>query len=442
MDNGLTAFFKKNNLKLNNKSIVIAISTGVDSMVLLTQFLEIKDIYNLNIICAHVNHMKREQSIIEEKYIIDFCHNNNLKYYIKRLETLSEEENFQSEARNERYLFFDEIIKTENADYLALAHHANDNMETIMMRILRGSNLLGYAGISPIIKKNNYLLIRPLFDILKEEIIDYASKKNIVYFEDETNNQDYYTRNKIRHEVIPPMFMICEDANSKFLDFAFNIRGAWKIVEERVLDFIKKNIRIDKDIEFNKNSFLKTDKYLQVEILFKLLKKYNLSKDVILEIIALINSRKANIKSYIVNTFTFYKEYNNILIKDGLIEPLNICLVIDDFSKQYQYDNIKVICQPFESKNILKSDEICYNTNMLPVILRSRRPGDKIKLSAGEKKVKDLLIDEKIGISKRERILILEDKNQKILAVIGLKKSVYLTEIKDCNIVLKIKTGE
>ncbi|MDD2681731.1 MAG: ATP-binding protein, partial [Bacilli bacterium] len=73
MDNDLTAFFKKNNLKLNNKSIVIAISTGVDSMVLLTQFLEIKDIYNLNIICAHVNHMKREQSIIEEKYIIDFC---------------------------------------------------------------------------------------------------------------------------------------------------------------------------------------------------------------------------------------------------------------------------------------------------------------------------------------------------------------------------------
>lgn len=442
MKNKVIAFFKDNNLKLNNKSIVVATSTGVDSMVLLNLFLDIKDDYNLNVICVHVNHLIRPQSSKEEKYIIDFCKKKNIKYYIKRLEEISVDENFQAAARKERYLFFGEIVLQENADYLALAHHANDNMETIMMRMLRGSNLLGYSGINPIIQRKNYLVIRPLLEILKDDIVNYSDIYNIIYYEDETNFEDYYTRNKIRHEVIPPLFAISEDANIKYNEFAKNIRGAWKIVEEKVSEFIIEFVHIDKDIVFDKKYFLKVDKYLQIEILFKLLKKYNLSKDVVEEIISLIVSKKANIKSFISNSFTFYKEYNKILIKEGLIKPLKMHLEIKEVNKKYYCDNITVICQSIECKNVLKSDEICYNTNMLPVILRSRKPGDKIKLTAGEKKVKDLLIDEKIGISKREKILILEDKNQKILAIIGLKKSFYLKEIKDCDIVLKIHTGE
>ncbi|HHX78145.1 MAG TPA: tRNA lysidine(34) synthetase TilS [Acholeplasmataceae bacterium] len=442
MENVIINFFKENKLKLNNKSVVVATSTGVDSMVLLNLFLKLKKQYVLNVICAHVNHLKRTQSMEEEKYIVSFCEKNNIKYYIKRLNDIDDDENFQSEARNERYLFFDEIIKIENAEYLALAHHANDNMETIMMRILRGSNLLGYSGINPIIKRNNYLVIRPLLEILKETIVNYADKEEITYFEDETNYEDYYTRNKIRHEVIPPIFAIKDDANIKFKEFANNIKGAWKLVEEKVDEYVNNYVSINNDIEFSKKSFLANDVFLQIEILFAVLKKYNLSKEAIKEIISLINSNKANIKSFIGNSFTFYKEYNNIIIKEGLIEPTNIHLVIDCVNKHYYCDNISVFCQSIECKNVLKSNEICYNINMLPVTLRSRKPGDKIKLTAGEKKVKDLLIDEKIGISKREKILILEDKNQKILAVIGLKKSFYLKEIKDCNIVLKINTGE
>lgn len=442
MKENIITVFKENKLKLKNKTIVVATSAGVDSMVLLNLFLELREKYKLNVVCAHVNHLKRAQSMVEEKFIVEFCEKNDLKCYLKRLEDIKEDENFQAEARSERYLFFDEVVKSEKADYLSLAHHANDNMETIMMRILRGSNLLGYSGISLVMMRKTYLVVRPLLGVLKEQIINYATSNGIIYFEDESNHENYYTRNKIRHDIIPSIFKVSSDANKKFDDFAFNIKGAWKIVEEKVLEFIKENVNSEKDIQFSKDDFLKVDKYLQIEILFKLLKKYNLSKDTIEEIISLVESNKANIKSFIVNRFTFYKEYNDIIIKDEIVNPLNVQIEIKEANKQYHCDNISAICQSIASINMLKDEAICYNTNMLPVFLRSRKPGDKIKLSAGEKKVKDLLIDEKIGISKREQILILEDKNKKILAIIGLKKSLYLREIKDCDIVLKINTGE
>ena len=170
MDKVIIDFFSRNNLDLANKTIVIAVSTGVDSMALFHAFLSLKEKYNLRLEVAHVNHMVRCESMLEEEYIKNYCMQNNIGFHLMHLK-LNPSLNFQSYARSERYKFFDEVVKKTNAEYLALAHHAIDNMETILMRILRGSSLKGYAGIREVVNKENYLIIRPFLNILKNDII-------------------------------------------------------------------------------------------------------------------------------------------------------------------------------------------------------------------------------------------------------------------------------
>ena len=193
--------------QLNNKTIVLACSTGIDSMVLLNLLLNYTK--NSKIIISHINHQKRTQSTLEEEYIKKYCLEKGLKCYVKVLPHY-EESNFQEWARDQRYQFFDEIMEKENADYLITAHHADDNLETIIMRLLKSSSLKGYAGIEELTKKENYYIFRPLLENSKKEIMEYAVKNNIFYYQDDSNYSDDYTRNRIRKYIIYMVHMALE----------------------------------------------------------------------------------------------------------------------------------------------------------------------------------------------------------------------------------------
>ena len=162
LDNTLYYFFKSQNIDYLNKTFVLCISTGIDSSVLLDLFMKFKSTNNINIIVCHVNHHRRKESEEEEEYIRSFCLENNIKLYVKELYFEDDTINFQAKARDLRYEFFDEVMKSEKADYLVLAHHGDDNLETILMRMTRGSSLIGYSGILACFEKNGYSVIRPL----------------------------------------------------------------------------------------------------------------------------------------------------------------------------------------------------------------------------------------------------------------------------------------
>ncbi|HBP25612.1 MAG TPA: tRNA lysidine(34) synthetase TilS, partial [Acholeplasmatales bacterium] len=149
MKSKIIAFFEEHHLDLSKKTIVAGVSTGVDSMVLLHALLGLRGEYDLKIHVAHFNHQKREQSKEEERYIREFCARENLPCHVKKMKE-TEYDNFQAEARKQRYEFFTEVGAEVGADYLALAHHAGDNIETMLMRIMRGSNLKGYAGMEAV----------------------------------------------------------------------------------------------------------------------------------------------------------------------------------------------------------------------------------------------------------------------------------------------------
>ena len=229
-------------LKLNNEKAVVTCSCGIDSATLLD--LVLKAIPCENVIVAHVNHNKRKESIIEQEYIESFCMEKNLKLEVLTLPKESNG-NFQEWARNKRYEFFEDVAKKNSAKYILLAHHANDNLETILMRIMKTSSLKGYAGMEKCTIQNGVYIYRPLLNTPKEEIENYAKENNIKYFEDSSNAKDDYTRNRIRHHIVP---LLQEENPSLFESiskYSQTLLSANKLLEKVKVEFIENKVSVN-----------------------------------------------------------------------------------------------------------------------------------------------------------------------------------------------------
>lgn len=191
------------NLIEKNDSIVVGVSGGPDSMTLLSILLKLKEEFNLKIYVAHVNHMLRENAIKDEEYVKEFCEKNNIEMFIKKanISEIAKKEKIGLEeaGRNARYNFFEEILKNTESNKIAIAHNLNDKVETIIMNTLRGSGVSGLKGIEP--KRKKY--IRPLIEIERHEIEKYCIENEINPRHDESNDNNTYTRNKIRNIIIP-----------------------------------------------------------------------------------------------------------------------------------------------------------------------------------------------------------------------------------------------
>lgn len=193
----------KYNLIKSGDSIVLGVSGGPDSICMLHILIKLKEKLNFNIYVAHINHMIRPEAIDEEKYVQDFCKKNNIECFVKRenvLEIAKQKKIGTEEAgRFVRYDFFDEILKKTDSNKIATAHNLNDKIETIIMNILRGSSISGLKGI----ESNRGNNIRPLIECQRYEIEQYCKSENLAPKYDKSNEENIYTRNKIRNVVIP-----------------------------------------------------------------------------------------------------------------------------------------------------------------------------------------------------------------------------------------------
>lgn len=412
------------NFKLNDK-IVVGCSTGPDSMALVDMLLKIREKYNLSIIVAHVNHNVREESYEEADFLKSYCFSNKLIYESMIIEEYGDD-NFHNEARNIRYNFFENLVHKYNADYLMTAHHGDDLIETIMMRIVRGSNLNGYAGFKSIVDMDGYKIVRPLIRFTKQELEEYDLENNIKYFIDSSNDKDKYTRNRYRKNLIP--FLKQEESLShlKFLKFSNLLSDASRFID-KVRDKTIKKVMEDEKIVIDK--FLEEDQFIQKEILYYLLSEFY-QDDLILVgdkhieiLLELINKKKSNAFINLPNDVKAKKNYNYFyltretnMLSSYEIEFDNYVLLpnkhyiekIEDIN-----DNSNNICR-------LDSSEIT-----LPLIVRSRRIGDKIKVKGlnGTKKVKDIFIDKKISLNNRDIWPIVLDSQGVVVWIPGIKKS-------------------
>lgn len=196
---------KENNLINEGDKIVIGVSGGSDSITLLYLLNKYKEKFKIKLYVCHINHMIREDSTIDEQYVENMCKKMNVPFYKKRVqvEQIAKKNKMGTEeaGRIIRYEFFREIAKKENANKIAIAHNMNDNAETMLLNLIRGSGLSGLEGITP--KENN--IIRPLINSKKTDINNFCKENNIEYKIDSTNKQNIYRRNIIRNEVIPKL---------------------------------------------------------------------------------------------------------------------------------------------------------------------------------------------------------------------------------------------
>ena len=225
----------KYNLIESGDKLVLGVSGGPDSISMLNILNEIsndeKNSLNFQIVVAHINHMIRNEAKEDEEFVRNFCMKKNIEFYSKSIDVkkLANTNKIGTEeaGRNVRYDFFNEILKKSNSNKIAIAHNKNDNAETIIMNIIRGSGISGLKGIET--KRGIY--IRPLIECDREEIENYCKEKNLNPRIDKTNFENEYTRNKIRNIVIP---YIKEEFNPNIINTLERLSNLVKEEEEYI----------------------------------------------------------------------------------------------------------------------------------------------------------------------------------------------------------------
>ena len=207
MLNKILSTINKYNLIQKGDKIVIGVSGGPDSMCLLDSLYCLKEKLGIEIFVAHINHMIREEADEETEYVKEYCKNKNIKCYVKKadVEKLAKEQKLGTEemGRKIRYEFFKEIAKKENANKIATAHNLNDNVETVLLNLLRGTGVSGLKGIEIKRIENDLEYIRPIRECERKEIEEYCEKQKLNPKIDKTNLESIYNRNKVRNDLIP-----------------------------------------------------------------------------------------------------------------------------------------------------------------------------------------------------------------------------------------------
>ena len=405
--------------------IIIGCSSGPDSMALTDMLLKIRDKYSLFLVLAHVNHNVRVESAEEEKFLQQYCIDNQLIFESMTIEKYGDD-NFHNEARLIRYNFFESLVEKYKANYLMTAHHGDDLTETILMRLVRGSNLNGYSGFKEIVDKGSYKIVRPLIFYTKDELREYVVKNNIKFYDDSSNMKDKYTRNRYRKYILP--FLKKEDkaVHKKFLKFSRALDDANTYIA-KVRDRALTRVLKDEDIIISE--LKKEDHFIQREILYYLLEYYYQDDLILLNdkhielLFKLINSRKANTFVNLPNDVVAYKEYDMLKLKRDTDIISGYEIEFDNYVElpgghyikklQSSDDNSNNVCR-------LSSEDIA-----LPLIVRTRRIGDKMYVKGlnGSKKVKDIFIDKKMKMDKRGSWPIVIDSKGNIVWIPGVKKS-------------------
>lgn len=403
-----------------NNYVVIGVSAGPDSMCLLN-LLQKKT--NKIVVC-HINHNVRKESIKEEEYITKYCQENNI---ILEKTTINnyQENNFENEARKKRYMFYEEILKKYNSKTLLLAHHGDDLIETILMKISRGSNLEGYAGIKEISNVKNYQIIRPLLKYTKEDIINYNKSNNIKYYNDSSNQSTNYTRNRYRLNILPLLKKEDKNIHKKYLKYSKTLIEYDDYIKREV----KRNINnVYKDNIINIDNLNKLDTFLIKNILYNIMNNIYQNKNNIItdrhiqNIISLLNNTKPNIKIDLPNNKEIVKEYNKLIIKDKTSDIKNYKI---EFNDKIEIENL--IIEKIESEDD-DSNSVCRLNSKditLPLYIRNREDGDYIILkgSNNRKKIKEIFIEKKLPLKKRNNYPLLVDSNNNIIWIPNIKKS-------------------
>lgn len=412
------------NIEIKNKTILLAFSSGIDSSVLLDILLKLKNRINFNIAIAHVNYnLRGEQSILDKCLAIKLAKKNNINIYIEEIESGKyKNKNLQKEAREDRYNFFNKLYKEKLFDYLITAHHKDDLVETIIYKIVKGAGSNVYKSMN---KKSSYIL-RPLINVYRSSIEEYAKKYSIEYREDLSNKENKYSRNKIRNMIIPLLEDINKSSKDNIINFSKTVYKETKYLRARVKKSYKETVI---------NNVLQIDKYnklpqvIKNRILKKIMFKNSLeiTSNRIEEIKKIISSSKNKIEAKFENKY-IVKNYNTLTIKTSTIKEIEkkekkeILNISNDGVYSFCNKKLKVKIVKIDNNTNFKDNSKVYLNIDYPFIIRSKNNGETItdKYLDKKLKLKKLFIDTKINIKDRESIPVVEKDNEIVAVCFGL----------------------
>ena len=412
--------------------IALGLSGGVDSIVLFHLLVtKYKESYK-ELVAFHINHGLREESYEEAEFVENFVKNYNVKFYKKELKMndLVRDSHISEEmlARKLRYEAFEEMSSLERGVKLITAHHKNDQVENILLRLLSGRSMDYNLMIEEETTIGRLEVYRPLLNILKADLEQYADKNALKYYVDSTNFDTDYTRNNIRHNIVP----LLNDVNVASFDNLINFSSYYQNINTELKNKVleAKNdyvISLEEDkVELDKKKLLKNTKeeiyFLLRDILANNFGIFDVKQRALLTIIEDLKNRNNN-KSYdLKNNLKIISEYNSIYVHKIEKKCYNdkIELIIDevDINKVYTFHQSNFLITTTNN-----SSEVGFNKEDLPLIVTAKRDGDRIQRGKVSKKLSRLFIDEKIPKELRDKLPVIRNKDG-VLGVLGINTKV------------------
>ena len=459
--------FKKNlehiSLLDSEKTVLLAVSGGVDSVVLLNLMNEIPDSKRPQLAIAHINHHLRNKSNSEEKFVKSLAERNSIPFYCYHWQKKDHPDSgIEKAARNVRYEFFEMLMTEHKIPYLMTGHHLDDQTETILMRLTRGASLDQLLGIKSKqffpLKGDAGYLIRPLLDYSKKDIYQYAEAHQLRYVEDESNQSLDYTRNRFRNEIIP----LLKEENLRFNDhinqFRRDLTDLIEISQEPINKAYEETVREEKNqLYLNQKKFQDYSEALQKAVITKILKKlYNQQDEqyktnYIQLIYDWLFDGEVNSSLDLTAGYHVEKGYLETVFKKKATDISTVSdreIIINRVNHWFQLSETESIglfemdstieqSKDLEREELLIAEEHLH----LPLTVRHRRAGDRMTYQGleGRKKIKDIFIDDKIPRKEREKTWLVENDKGEIIWLISHKKMSLFTNLETDKLFYNLK---
>lgn len=441
------AYMKQQQINLNGEKVIIGLSGGMDSVCL---FHILKDL-GVSLEAVHVNHQIRgEEAKRDEQFVKNLCARYNIPFHgyrydvpkISREKHLSEEE----AGRMVRKEAFARVMKEQGAGYVALAHHGNDRAETFLFHLSRGTGVKGLGSMKPV----QGTIIRPLLWAERKEIEQYVQEKGYEFVEDATNSQTEYTRNKIRHEIIPAL----EEINPRCIPHICGAAEKLSAVSAYIDREAEKLCRLSavmygQEVQILKLAFEQGDEVLRIPVLQKCVEYLsgslvNITEEH-LEKLGALFAMQTGKEIHLPYGITAVRTYEGIRMffreEKGQTEPVEI-------TGEGTYDfggvTFRVSVEAWDESKIfpIKNYTKCFDYDKIidKVFLRNRESGDYLEINKnhGRKSLQDYLVNEKVPKDERDRVILLACGSH-ILWVVGKRISEYYKVTKETKKVLKVQ---
>ncbi|CAM4486673.1 tRNA lysidine(34) synthetase TilS [Paenibacillus tarimensis] len=433
-------------------TIVVAVSGGPDSTALLHVLHRLAEEEKLRLIAAHVNHgFRKEESRAEADFVKRLCRQLHIPCEITELDMPAElaavSENPQLASRRRRYAFLHKVAAAHGASKIALAHHADDQAETVLMRLLRGTGLGGLSGMAPIRREKNVELIRPFLRMNKTDIMAYCQQTDIEYCEDSSNTQRYYLRNKLRLDVLPYLETMNPGVRESLVRLAEVSSAEHDYMQRQAEAALQEHaVRTDGGWKLKCSNLAGLHVALQRRLIKLILNYLTMETETIsferIEEIRLSAVDEAR-TSWSLDTgggVRCVREYDTLrFIKDSgsrgmpmefeySVMPEHKRLLIAETGEELLFGIGRT--EPGKNDNHTyggNGSEVYFDAEAVrfPLTVRSRRPGDRMSVFGlnGTKKVQDMFVDSKIPTSRRDRVPLVWDAEGRLLWIPGVRRS-------------------